>query len=126
MFGKRKSIPNYFIFKYLKRFTFLLMMSIFFLQAYSQKDWEVSGTIKDTIGLAIEHVNINVKNTDISTSSDKDGNFKLSFSENRAFILSFSGINLKNKEIEINPDSAGKRIEITLEPVDYQIGDNLG
>jgi hypothetical protein len=123
MFGKRKSISNYFIFKYLKRFAFLLMMSLFFLQAYAQKNWEVSGTIKDTAGKAVEHVNIIVINTNISTSSDKGGNFNLSFSEKRPFILSFSGMNFKNKEIEINPDSAGKIIEITLEPFDYQIGE---
>lgn len=73
--------------------------------------FEVSGTIKDPEGVPLPGVNILVKGSSIGTTSDTNGNYKISVPDGTE-ILVFSFIGYKTQEVLIDQKSV---IDIVLE-----------
>lgn len=71
---------------------------------------QIKGTVKDSDGMPIPGVNVNVKGTTVGTTTDIDGNYVLAVPEN-AKILVFSYLGMQTTELAIN----GKKvINVTL------------
>lgn len=72
---------------------FLLILFILFSSYGYSQQYEVSGTVKDaTTGIPLPGVNIQIKNTPQSVSSDIDGNFKISkIPAGSSLVFSFIG-----------------------------------
>lgn len=72
---------------------FLLILFILFSSYGYSQQYEVSGTVKDaTTGIPLPGVNIQIKNTPQSVSSDIDGNFKISkIPSGSSLVFSFIG-----------------------------------
>ena len=69
----------------------------------------VSGTVSGELGTPLPSVNIQVKGTNIGTSTDFDGNYQISASLNDILIFSYLGY--KTKEATVT----GSSLNITLE-----------
>jgi TonB-linked SusC/RagA family outer membrane protein len=60
----------------------------------------VSGNVSDESGVPLPGVNVVIKGTDTGTSTDFDGNYSISVSEND--VLNFSFVGFMEKEIEVS------------------------
>ena len=79
----------------------LIVLTLFSSFAYSQAV-EVSGTVNDAItGSPLPAVNVVVKNQSMSTTTDLDGNFKLSKIPSGSYLV-FSFVGYKTFEIKID------------------------
>ncbi|WP_296618461.1 SusC/RagA family TonB-linked outer membrane protein [Marivirga sp.] len=97
----------------------LLMLSFFLIASYSwAQDRTVSGTVTDEEG-PLPGVNVIVKGTTIGTTTDLDGNYKLSVSSD-AEALVFTYIGFEKAEVTIGSKSV---INITLKPDVQQLGE---
>lgn len=103
----------------------IIVFLLFKFHLFSQAEWNISGTIKDTAGHAIDMVIIKVIDSQLVSTSDRNGNFKLSFSESKDYIVSFSKMNYATKELLINNRISGKNIDIILDSKDIQIDEIL-
>lgn len=97
----------------------LLMLSFFLIASYSwAQDRTVSGTVTDKDG-PLPGVNVIVKGTTIGTTTDLDGNYKLSVSSD-AEALVFTYIGYEKTEVTIGSKSV---IDVTLNPDVQQLGE---
>ena len=97
----------------------LLMLSFFLIASYSwAQDRTVSGTVTDEDG-PLPGVNVIVKGTTIGTTTDLDGNYKLSVSSD-AEALVFTYIGYEKTEVTIGSKSV---INVTLNPDVQQLGE---
>jgi len=103
----------------------ILIFSTLAFSSFSQNKWLVNGNIRDTAGKPLENVNLKVQGTNLSMISDEAGNFKLELNERKGFIVTLTLMNYKTKEIYLNPEMAGKTINLILDPFDYQIDEVL-
>lgn len=74
---------------------------------------KISGAVKDDLGVALPDVSIRIKNTDVGTVTDFDGNFSLDVSP--ADILEFSYLGFKDAEMIVGDKVF---IDISLVPSD--------
>ncbi len=86
-----------------------MLISALIIDATAQEQ-TVSGKITDTDGLALPGVNVILKGTATGTTSDIDGNYKVSVPANGGFLV-FSFIGFATQEIEIGTQST---INVTL------------
>ncbi|WKV11867.1 SusC/RagA family TonB-linked outer membrane protein [Marivirga harenae] len=97
----------------------LLMLSFFLIASYSwAQDRTVSGTVVDEDG-PLPGVNVIVKGTTIGTTTDLDGNYKLSVSSDAEALL-FTYIGFEKMEVAIGSKSV---IDVTLQPDVQQLGE---
>jgi len=95
------------------------MLSFFLIASYSwAQDRTVSGTVTDKDG-PLPGVNVIVKGTTIGTTTDLDGNYKLSVSSD-AEALVFTYIGYEKTEVTIGSKSV---IDVTLNPDVQQLGE---
>lgn len=87
---------------------FLFFITLSFTTLVAQTI-SVSGTVSGELGTPLPSVNIQVKGTNIGTSTDFDGNYQISASLNDVLIFSFLGY--KTKEATV----VGSSLNITLE-----------
>tara|TARA_R110002012_G_scaffold321471_2_gene549413 strand:- start:48091 stop:51270 length:3180 start_codon:yes stop_codon:yes gene_type:complete len=95
------------------------MLSFFLIASYSwAQDRTVSGTVVDEDG-PLPGVNVIVKGTTIGTTTDLDGNYKLSVSSDAEALL-FTYIGFEKMEVAIGSKSV---IDVTLQPDVQQLGE---
>jgi len=76
-----------------------------------QDDREISGKVVDKNGQTLAGVNINVKGTDIRTSTDQNGSYTLRIPSETNATLVFSSVGFMRQEIAINQQ---KTLDVTL------------
>ncbi|MFH4965919.1 SusC/RagA family TonB-linked outer membrane protein [Gaetbulibacter sp. M235] len=89
-----------------------LSFLVFFTAAFSllfSQNITVSGTVTDASSVPLPGVNIQVKGSKIGTSTDFDGNYKISASQGDVLIFSFLGF--KTKEVTVE----GASLNLSLE-----------
>lgn len=92
----------------------LFVLTFFTSIAFSQTV-EVSGTVSDAVtGSALPGVNVSVKNQNLSTSSDFDGNFKLSKVPVGSTLV-FTFIGYKSSEIKVGQSGTNLTVKLTEE-----------
>lgn len=102
----------------MRKFFFLCFLMIGFLSVVSaQNSRTITGKITDDKGASIAGANILVKGSQIGTTADAEGNFKLTLPAN-AKVLVFSALNFGSKEITLG---ASNLVSATLSILD----DNL-
>ncbi|MCG8373888.1 MAG: carboxypeptidase-like regulatory domain-containing protein, partial [Balneolales bacterium] len=74
---------------------------------------EVSGTVVDTDGEPLVGVNIRVKDRIIGTSTDAEGNFSITISQDPPVTLIFSIIGFRTTDIEVT--ASGQFLEVVME-----------
>lgn len=77
--------------------SFLLITNLIFSQ-----NGRVKGTVKDYNQTPLYGVNISLKNTTKGTQTDENGDFEINNLENGNYIISFSYIGFKTKEISVS------------------------
>lgn len=83
------------------RFIFTLCLSLFILGTAMAQEIDIQGKVTDSkTGEGLPGVNIVVKNTTRGTTSDIDGNYKISVE--KGSILQFSFIGYKNQELPVD------------------------
>ncbi len=85
-------------------------------QSIVQTDFEISGLVKDGTGSPILGATLMVKNTQIGTTTDLDGKFKLKVPAKSNLVISFIG--MKTTEIRV---SEKPYYEITLQDDSYAL-----
>jgi hypothetical protein len=105
----------------MKKWLLLAMIAFSSVRVYAQHEWHVSGFVRDSAGIGIENVRIDVTDLGQKAVTDKNGFFRIRFIGNNAQILRFSAINYQDKEIAIDYGFSGKAIDIRLENKDFQI-----
>lgn len=94
------------------RLVFTLSLSLFLFGSAIAQEIEIQGKVKDTkTGDVLPGVNIVVKNTTSGTSTDIDGNYKITVPQGSILVFSFVGF----KSTEILVDHA-QLLDVTLEP----------
>ena len=76
-------------------------------------DTEITGRVVDTDGEPLAGVNIKVKDRIVGTSTDVNGNFSLSVSQNPPISLIFSIIGFQSIEIEITQNN--ENLDVIME-----------
>ncbi len=94
--------------------SFLLFFTTCLTLLFSQ-NIAVSGIVSDASGAALPSVNIQVKGTNVGTSTDFDGNYQIS--ANQGAILIFSSVGYKTQEITVT----GTTLNVTLEEDSSQL-----
>ena len=90
------------------RLLFLLLVSMFITQeAFSQ--FTASGTIIDVNGDPLIGVNVAIRGTTLGTTTDLDGNFTLSVSDNST-TLEISYIGYEAQQVEVSPPRRQRRL----------------
>ncbi len=97
------------------KFVFLLFLSFPVLLLYGQKEWTISGSIKDRDGIPIEMVNIRAVDFNYGTTSDKLGQFILKIKTESAVVLNFTAIGYNEKNIAIPFTKEGYQLNLVLE-----------
>lgn len=88
------------------------------LQVHAQGSIEVTGQVLDADKSSLPGANVIVKGTTIGTTTDMDGNYKLTISNPGKTILVFSFIGLDSKEVPVNNQ---RRINVTLESSSFEL-----
>src|SRR5690606_26444507 len=76
-----------------------------------QDDREIAGKVVDKNGQTLAGVNINVKGTDIRTSTDQNGSYTLRIPSEGNATLVFSSVGFMRQEIAVNQQ---KTLDVTL------------
>lgn len=86
----------------------------------TQEYFTVKGIVSDDLG-PLAGANVVVEGTDISTSTDFDGNFEFTKKIKKGSILLISYVGYKSKKITINNENQNSQIEINLKmgPLDF-------
>ncbi|MRX39790.1 SusC/RagA family TonB-linked outer membrane protein [Flavobacterium sp. LC2016-23] len=87
----------------------LLMVLLLFTSFAFSQTYDVSGTVLDGSGLALPGVNVKVKSTSQSTTTDFDGSFKLSGVQNGTVIV-LSYIGFRTQEVVVS----GNKITVKM------------
>lgn len=77
-----------------------------------KKQYEIRGVIVDNLGESLPGANVIIKNTQIGSITDIDGNFVLPVHDDKTVTLIASFIGLEKKEVKVKP---GQPIKIVLE-----------
>jgi outer membrane receptor for ferrienterochelin and colicins len=77
----------------------------------------ISGYIQDSEGEALPFANILVENTEIGTTSDKDGYFQINFEIQKKANLKVSFIGYLNKVVSLDPKEDHSSLTIRLEEI---------
>jgi len=85
---------------------------------YAQNNRTITGTVKDETGTPLPAVNVKVKNSSISTSTNSQGKFSISATEGS--ILEFRYIGYKPREITVGSASL---INIDMEPSSNELNE---
>lgn len=94
------------------RYIFLVLCTCFTLQAYAQGSIEVTGQVVDADQEGLPGANILIKGTTVGTTTDVEGNYKLTVTNPGQAVLVFSFIGLDSKEVAVKNQ---RRINVTLE-----------
>jgi len=86
---------------------------IIYANSTSEAVTEISGRVVDTDGEPLAGVNIRVKDRIVGTSTDGNGNFSLSVSQDPPLTLIFSIVGFQTIEVEVN--SNNQEIDVILE-----------
>ena len=94
------------------RYIFLVLCTCFTLQVYAQGSIEVTGQVVDADQEGLHGANILIKGTTVGTTTDVEGNYKLTVTNPDQAVLVFSFIGLDSKEVAVKNQ---RRINVTLE-----------
>lgn len=97
----------------MKKHTHILLtiLTVFFTQlSFAQETGNISGTVTDEDGLPLPGVNIIVKDTQIGTQSNFDGNYTISAESNDILIFSYLGFQTVERTV-----GNATTIDLTLE-----------
>lgn len=94
------------------RYIFLVLCTCFTLQVYAQGSIEVTGQVVDADQEGLPGANILIKGTTVGTTTDVEGNYKLTVTNPGQAVLVFSFIGLDSKEVAVKNQ---RRINVTLE-----------
>ena len=94
------------------RYIFLVLCTCFTLQVYAQGSIEVTGQVVDADQEGLPGANILIKGTTVGTTTDVEGNYKLTVTNPDQAVLVFSFIGLDSKEVAVKNQ---RRINVTLE-----------
>ena len=83
----------------------LFLVCLFSLQMWAQQR-EISGVVQDKDGMPLPGVSVFVKNTDIGTVTNFDGEFDLSLSDQTSPVLVFSSLGFIKQEITLGNENA--------------------
>ena len=90
-------------------FLVTLMLFLTFNLSFSQKI--ITGNVSDESGVPLPGVNVTIKGTQTGTSTDFDGNYSITTSDND--VLSFSFVGFLDQEIDVaNADSFNVSLEM--------------
>ncbi len=93
----------------------LFLFLLFSIQIWAQ-DKEISGTVVDEDQIPLPGVNVRVKNSNIGTVTDFDGNFSLSIPDTDGVVIVFSSIGFTTKEVTVgNRTSLNISMEVDTE-----------
>ncbi|HAJ82666.1 MAG TPA: SusC/RagA family TonB-linked outer membrane protein, partial [Zunongwangia profunda] len=93
----------------------LFLFLLFSIQIWAQ-DKEISGTVVDEDQIPLPGVNVRVKNSNIGTVTDFDGNFSLSIPDTDGMVIVFSSIGFTTKEVTVgNRTSLNISMEVDTE-----------
>lgn len=91
----------------------LLAFAFVCIQQVSAQKKSISGTVKDSKGIGIEGATVKIKATKIGTSTNKDGAFTISASEND--VLEIISVGFKTKTVEVKANSFNISLETLVE-----------
>src|SRR6187549_3200591 len=83
----------------LRVFISFILMSLYTNSVFAQNK-TITGTVKDQGGTALSGATINVKGTDIATTSDSAGNFRVTVPE-KTKAISISFVGMENQDVDI-------------------------
>lgn len=72
--------------------TYLLLLSLFYMTAFAQAPSSLSGYVKDTFGKGIESATVTLVGTNVRTSTDVDGFYKLEINRHQDVTVEVSSI----------------------------------
>ena len=94
------------------------LIFLFLLQYYTvsgQQNYILNGAIRDTTGRTVPYANIYAEGTNLGTSADSTGMFRLILENNKNYTLIVSAVGYINKKINISTISGkGKTISLVL------------
>lgn len=91
----------------------LLFLSGFFISYSAQAQHTVTGVVKDSKGVPVEHANVVIKGTNIHAVTDANGQFGITVPDALPVIIRISSVGYKAQEVQITA-IAGSAIEVTL------------
>ncbi|MCM4151138.1 SusC/RagA family TonB-linked outer membrane protein [Arenibacter sp. N53] len=97
---------------------YLLLASFLFVQGMMAQSKTVTGTVSDDLGTPLPGVNVVEKGTNNGTSTDFDGNFSISVSNNATLV--FSSLGFTKKEIAVGAQTS---VKVVLEEDAEQLGE---
>ena len=93
----------------------LFLFLLFSIQIWAQ-DKEISGTVVDEDQIPLPGVNVRIKDSNIGTVTDFDGNFSLSIPDTDGVVIVFSSIGFTTKEVTVgNRTSLNISMEVDTE-----------
>jgi len=95
----------------MKKIKLSLFLLLFHVIVYSQST-NIKGSIKDKNGEPLPGVTVQVKGTQIGTTSDLDGNYIINTKENKKGVLVFSYLGFATKELKFT--AANKILNVVL------------
>ncbi len=108
------------------RKSLLFLVCLFSLQMWAQQR-EISGVVQDKDGMPLPGVSVFVKNTDIGTVTNFDGEFDLSLSDQSSPVLVFSSLGFIKQEITLgNENVLSVTMETDTESLDEVVVTALG
>ncbi len=105
----------------------ILSFLVFFTTAFSllfSQNITISGTVSDISSIPLPGVNIQVKGTTNGTSTDFDGNYKISANQGDVLIFSFLGF--KTKEVKVSGTSLNVSLEEDASKLDEIVVTAMG
>ena len=84
------------------------------LSAHTDPVEQISGTVKDENGQALEYVSITLINFGINTTTDKNGKYQFSNIPEGNYLLSFKLTGYESKTQKINVSNKNKTFDVTL------------
>ncbi|MDN3595942.1 SusC/RagA family TonB-linked outer membrane protein [Zunongwangia endophytica] len=105
---------------------FFILLLLFSISSWAQEK-EVSGTVVDENQIPLPGVNVRLKNLNVGTVTDFDGNFSLSIPDNNDAILVFSSIGFITQEIGVeDKDNFAISMEVDTESLDEVVVTSFG
>ncbi|MCL6217068.1 SusC/RagA family TonB-linked outer membrane protein [Zunongwangia pacifica] len=105
---------------------FLLLFLLFSIQIWAQ-DKEISGTVVDEDQIPLPGVNVRVKDSNMGTVTDFDGNFSLSIPDTDGVVIVFSSIGFTTQEIAVgNKTSFTISMEVDTESLNEVVVTSFG
>jgi iron complex outermembrane recepter protein len=84
------------------RLLLFMLFSICTHFAYSQGGRVVTGQVRDTTGTPIPGVSVTIRGTKVGTSTDVNGNFRLTGVPENASVVSISGVGFNNQDVTVS------------------------